>query len=226
MPSMELLSTQTEPIPSGLFASLSKVSKSPQAAGSGAEISDILDRVSDGDEEAASQLLDYLHPQVMKIVWRRCPDGIPPEDMAQEIYLRVFRSLHQFRRDGKLLHWVSRIAFNTCLSGYAKAEKRRKELLRSDLTEAQAQVVDLISSENTEPDPQQKLASIELLEALLSRLPPKDRMILELRELEQKSFREIAQLTGWSNVSTRVRATRAKKKLKAIWLELLESESS
>ncbi len=188
------------------------------------EIKATLAQVRAGDEGAASALLEYMNPLVMQIVWRRCPAGMAEEDMAQEIFIRVFKNLNQFRGKVPFKHWVSRIAVNTCITHLAKAKKRRFELRKADLSEEQEAVLDMATADERAEAPDQKTASLELLERLLSHLEPKDRLILELKELEEKSVKEISQITGWSEVNVRVRAMRAKAKLRNYWQELLKSE--
>ena len=188
------------------------------------EIKATLTRVREGDEGAASALLEYMNPLVMQIVWRRCPTGMAEEDMAQEIFIRVFKNLNQFRGKVPFKHRVSRIAVNTCITHWVKAKKRRFELRKADLSEEQEAVLDMATADERAEAPDQKTASLELLERLLSHLEPKDRLILELKELEEKSVKEISQITGWSEVNVRVRAMRAKAKLRNYWQELLKSE--
>ncbi|MDA7632836.1 sigma-70 family RNA polymerase sigma factor [bacterium] len=188
------------------------------------DVESTLKRVQSGDEDAASELLEYMNPLVMKIVWRRCPVAVAEEDMAQEIFIRVFKNLNQFRGTAHFKHWVSRIAVNTCITYLIKAKSRQKELRKADLSEEQQAVIDASIGDDKVEAPGTKVASLELLGLLLGRLDPKDRMIIELKELEQKSVKEISRITGWSGVNVRVRAMRAKAKLRIYWAELLESE--
>lgn len=183
-----------------------------------------LERVRSGDEDAASELLDYMNPLVMKIVWRRCPAALAEEDMAQEIFIRIFKNLNQFKGTAHFKHWVSRIAVNTCITHLIKAKSRQKELRKSDLSEEQQAAIDAALKDENVESPDARAASLELLGCLLERLDPKDRLIIELKELEQKPVREISLITGWSEVNVRVRAMRAKAKLRGFWADLVESE--
>ncbi len=188
------------------------------------DIDSVLQRVREGDEDAANELLEYLNPLVMKIVWRRCPAAVAEEDMAQEIFIRVFKNLDQYRGTAHFRHWVSRIAVNTCITHWIKAKARQNELRKSDLSEEHQALIDTAVADESLDSPDDRVAARELLACLLERLDPKDRLIVELRELEQKSVKEISRLTGWTGVNVRVRAMRAKAKLRAFWKELLESE--
>ncbi len=183
-----------------------------------------MEKVNQGDEDAAQALIEHMHPLVMRIVWRRCPATVTEEDMVQEIYIRVFKNLKQFQGRAHFDHWVSKIAVNTCITHLVKAKARQAELRRSDLSEEQDAVIDAAIADESVEAPDQKVQARELLDKLLQRLDPKDRLILELKELEQKSVKEISAITGWSGVNVRVRAMRAKAKLRAYWQELLLEE--
>ena len=188
------------------------------------DVDSILAQVREGEEDAAAQLLDYIHPLVMKIVWRRCPASVAEEDMAQEIFVRVFKNIGQFSGKAHFNHWVSRIAVNTCITHLIKAKNRRNEIRKADLSEEHQAVLDASVADESVVAPDEKVASLELLTYLLERLDPRDRLILELKELEQKSIKEISALTGWTGVNVRVRAMRAKAKLRLYWKEMLESD--
>ncbi len=188
------------------------------------EVEAILERVREGDEQASAELLDYLYPLVRKIVWRRCPVEMSEEDLTQEVFIRIFKTLNQFSGKGRFRHWASRIAVNTCITHLIKCRRRRQELRKSDLPLEQQDILEHTVADERSEAPDRKVASLDLMETLLAFLPPKDRLILEMRELERKSFREIGLLTNLSEVNVRVRALRAKAKLRTYWKELQESE--
>src|SRR6266850_3477247 len=122
-----------------------------------------LSRVMDGDEDAASALVERLYPTVIKSVRCHRPRRTSEEDMVQCVFLKVFSKLHQFSGLVPLEHWVSRIAINTCLN-QLKHETVRPELRLSDLShEEQAVAQRLILAEDELP-PDQSHAARELLE--------------------------------------------------------------
>lgn len=130
------------------------------------------------------------------------------------IFIKIFQKLPQFSGAVPLEHWVSRIAINTCLNQIA-AEKARPELRRADLSEEQGVVVDNLAATTEELGADQKLASRDLVSHLLEALKPADRLVVDLMYLQQKSVAEIGQLTGWTIALVKVRAFRARQKLKA-----------
>ena len=140
------------------------------------------------------------------------------------IFIKVFQKLSQFSGAVPLEHWVSRIAINTCLNQIA-AEKARPELRRADLSEEQAAVVDNLASSSEELGPDRQLASRDLVAHLLEALRPAERLVIDLLYLQQKSVDEIRGLTGWSRPLVKVRAFRARQKLKEQLARIQQQEN-
>jgi RNA polymerase sigma-70 factor (ECF subfamily) len=166
------------------------------------------------EEEAARALVRHLYPLVAKLVRSHRPARAAEEDLCQMIFIKMFQNLEQYSGAVPLEHWVSRIAINTCLNQIAK-EKARPELRRADLSEEQAAVIDNLAATTEEIAPDQQLASRDLVAQLLTTLKPAERLVIDLQYLQQKSVQEISALTGWSAPLVKVRAFRARQKLKA-----------
>ncbi|MBU6401211.1 MAG: sigma-70 family RNA polymerase sigma factor [Verrucomicrobia bacterium] len=169
--------------------------------------------VQQGDEAAARALLAHLYPLVMKLVRAYRPRRTSEEDLAQIVFMKVFTKLDQYAGRVPLEHWVSRIAVNTCLN-QIHAERVRPELRWADLSEAEEQVLQSLASTPADLEPSQGLASRELVAKLLAQLNPADRLVINLIHLEGKSVEEVRQLTGWSASLVKVRAFRARKKMR------------
>ncbi len=140
------------------------------------------------------------------------------------IFIKIFQKLSQYSGAVPLEHWVSRIAINTCLNQIA-AEKARPELRRADLSEEQDAVLENLASSSDELAPDQSLAARDLVEHLLDALKPAERLVLDLLYLQQKSVDEIRQLTGWSKALVKVRAFRARQKLKEQLARIQQKEN-
>src|SRR2546426_4844765 len=91
---------------------------------------DCLRRVREGDEAACRDLVEHLYPAVIRIVRAHLPRRESEEDLAQEIFLKMFARLDQYRGNVPLQHWLSRIAVTTCYDKL-RAQQRRPELLRT-----------------------------------------------------------------------------------------------
>ncbi len=133
--------------------------------------------------------------------------------MLQAVFVKVFTRLEQYAGLVPLEHWVSRIAINTCIHQISK-ERVRPELRYADLSEEEEQVVQSLAVSSEDLEPSQSIASHELVTKLLETLSPSDRMVITLMHLEGRSVEEVRQRTGWSKSVIKVRAFRARRKLR------------
>ena len=130
------------------------------------------------------------------------------------IFIKIFQKLSQFSGKVPLEHWVSRIAVNTCLS-QIESERIRPELRHADLTEEEEAVVKNLAVSSEELAPDHQLASRQLVEHLLEFLKPVERMVIDLLYLQGRSIEEIHQMTRLGVAAIKVRAFRARQKMKA-----------
>ena len=165
------------------------------------------------DDEAARALVRQLYPLVAKLVRAHRPRRTAEEDLCQMIFIKVFQKLSQFSSKVPLEHWVSRIAVNTCLN-QIESEKIRPELRHADLSEEEQAVVENLATSSSELAPDQRFASRELVEHLLAALKPVERLAIDLLYLQGRSVEEIRKITGWSAALVKVRAYRARQKMK------------
>jgi RNA polymerase sigma-70 factor, ECF subfamily len=190
---------------------------------SGFDMAACLERVRQQDEEAARMLFHELHPLVIKLVRSHLPRRTSEEDLVQMIFMKVFANLGQYSGKVPVQHWVSRIAVNTCIK-VLRAEKVRPEVRWADLGENEAQVMDLLASTSEELNPDHNAASRELAEKLLALLKPEDRLVLNLLTMEGRSIEEVKQITGWNESVIKVRAFRARNKLRKHFAKLMKEE--
>src|SRR6266571_1317490 len=166
------------------------------------------------DDEAARELVRRLYPLVAKMVRSHRPRRTSEEDLCQMIFIKVFQKLSQFSGKVPLEHWVSRIAVNTCLN-QIESERVRPELRHADLSEEEQAVVENLATSSDELAPDQRFASRQLVEHLLAALKPVERLAIDLLYLQGRSVDEIRKITGWSAALIKVRAFRARQKMKA-----------
>jgi len=165
------------------------------------------------DDDAARELVRLLYPLVAKLVRAHRPGRSAEEDLCQMIFIKILQKLPQFSGKVPLEHWVSRIAINTCIN-QIQAEKARPELREADLSEEQAAVVQNLAATNGELAPDQSFASRQLVDHLMKALKPTERLVIDLLYLQQRSVAEIQTITGWSGALVKVRAFRARQKMK------------
>lgn len=180
-------------------------------------------RVRRGDDEAARLFMEHLYPLVVKVVRANLPRRTSEEDLVQTVFMKVFTKIDQYQGKVPLEHWVSRIAVNTSLNAL-KAERVRPELRWSDLSEDTQRVVESLAAEEDGSWETQGVAARDLLGQLMERLSPPDRLVVTLLHLEEKSVAEVRSLTGWSAALVKVRAFRARNKLRK-YLSQLEKRS-
>ena len=165
------------------------------------------------DDEAARALVRQLYPLVSKLVRTHRPRRTAEEDLCQMIFIKVFQKLSQFSGKVPLEHWVSRIAVNTCLN-QIESERVRPELRHADLSEEEQAVVENLAISADELAPDRRFASRQLVEHLLDALKPVERLAIDLLYLQGRSVEEIRKITGWSATLIKVRAFRARQKMK------------
>ena len=207
--------TLTVPVPAARPGDATQTHRAP-------ELEALIEQVMGHDEAAAGALMDQLYPLVLKIVRAHLPRRLDEDDLTQMVFLKVFKHLGQFEGGVPLEHWVSRIAVNTCLSAL-KAERSRPELRWADLSEEGQAVVESLAVDSVNPGETDGLAARELVQQLLVQLSPADRLVVTLLHLKEKSVAEVSALTGWSCAGVKVRAFRARKRLRKI-LQQLEKQ--
>lgn len=189
------------------------------------DLAGCLERVRAHDQTAARELVEHLYPLVIRIVRSHLPRRVAEEDLAQDVFLKMFTRLAQYQGNVPFTHWVSRIAVTTCID-QLRAQKRRPEFRWADLSENEAEVLDNVLSDTSAEAPSDSMAARELVGKLLDQLAPADRTVIQMLDLEQKSVAEISSLTGWGQSMIKVRAFRARRKLQKLFQELRNQEKS
>ena len=187
------------------------------------DLAGCLERVRGNDQLAARELVEQLYPLIIRIVRAHLPRRVQEEDLAQEVFMKMFSRLGQYQGAVPFPHWVSRIAVTTCID-HLRAQKRRPEFRWADLSENEADVLDRVLTSENEADAGDALAARELVGKLLDQLKPDDRLVIQLLDLQQKTLIEIKELTGWNTTLIKVRAFRARQKLRKLFENLKTQE--
>ena len=173
-----------------------------------------IELVKQGDEPAARRLVDALYPQIIRIVRSHLPNRSDDDDALQEVFMKVFTKIDQYRSaEGLFSHWVSRIAVNHCRDRL-RSLRARRVLTYAELDVEEAVFVNhLMAAEDHQPQPAMAGETHAVLEKLLSGLNERERIVIRLLDLEQRSVREVAELTGWGESKVKVTAMRARRHL-------------
>jgi RNA polymerase sigma-70 factor, ECF subfamily len=158
-----------------------------------------------GDDDAFARLIARHERPVARLMWRFSRDPRQAEELVQDVFVEAYRSLHTYRADAPFLHWLRRIATRV---GYRFWRKRDRE--KAAPLEALAQTV---AAPGEALDP---AVAGRVLNALLARLAPQDRLVLTLAYLEDCSMKEIAEQTGSTEDAVKMRAYRARNLLRQI----------
>ena len=175
---------------------------------------EIVHQVVSGNVNAFERLLKRYQAHVVGIVKKHIPfDKV--EEVAQEVFVRIYQSLPTFKGNDRFKQWLSTITIRTCYDFWRK-QYRHREIPLSSLTDKHQlwleEATSKSSSQSFYERNSQKEAR-EILDWALDRLSAEDRMVLELVYLEGYSIKEAANLLGWSSVNVKVRSFRARKKL-------------
>ena len=182
---------------------------------------DLARQAQDGDESAFAEIVRRYSPRVFSVASRFFRQRPLVEEAAQEVFLKAFTQLGSFEGRGSLEGWLTRIATNTCLN-MVRSSKRRPEFTVSDLTDDQQSWLEQHSTDGFEqPSVENSVVAADLADRLLGVLPPEDQQALMMIDGEDASIKEVAEATGWSESKVKVRAFRARRKLREAMEKLL-----
>jgi RNA polymerase sigma-70 factor, ECF subfamily len=183
---------------------------------------DLARQAQDGDESAFAEIVRRYSPRVFSVASRFFRQRSLVEEAAQEVFLKAYTQLGSFEGRGSIEGWLTRIATNTCLN-MMRGAKRRPEFSVSDLTDDEHSWLDQQSAGlGSEPrSVENDLVAADLADRLLAVLPPEDQQALLMIDGEDASIKEVAEATGWSESKVKVRAFRARRKLREAMENLL-----
>jgi RNA polymerase sigma-70 factor (ECF subfamily) len=171
---------------------------------------ELLQRIRSGAREEFAELVRRHQSHVFAILYRYERDHHRLEDLAQETFLKAWRSLEQFDGRAPFQHWLSKIAVHAALDHLRKQKRSQNEIGFPELGE---DTLDWLHNEDKQSDLDASQAR-EILAAAMGRLSPGDQLVITLLEIEDRSVKEISALTGWTAVTVRVRALRARGRLR------------
>jgi RNA polymerase sigma-70 factor (ECF subfamily) len=171
-------------------------------------------RVQQGEGEAFGRLVERHQQRVFSIVFHLVRRRDEVEDLAQEIFFKAFRAIRSYNFQSSFATWVSRIAVNHCYDYLRKVRSSRLSYY-SEMTEESARELERKAESPSAQglDHGEKVALREFVGKLLERAPEDDRLILTLKELEDYSVEEIADLLKLKTSTVKVRLHRARKRM-------------
>jgi len=175
---------------------------------------ELIAAVLQGDAASFEPLVQKYSPRVFATARRYARRESEVEDIAQEVWLKAFEKLKSFRGEAPFEHWLMRMTVRTCYD-FLRGHQRNRELPFTDLSESEN---DWLQKFVTAPESASEEADAAklLVERVLEKLSPQARMVITLLEIEDRSVKEIAEITGWSVPLVKVRAFRARAEMRKI----------
>jgi RNA polymerase sigma-70 factor, ECF subfamily len=175
---------------------------------------ELIAAVLKGDAASFEPLVLKYSPRIFATARRYARRESEVEDIVQDIWLKAFEKLSSFRSEAPFEHWLMRVAVRTCYDAL-RAHQRNRETTFAELTEPEEDWLDRFvsqpdnASENAE-------AARQLVARALEQLSPPARLVITLQEIEERSVKEVAEITGWSVPLVKVRAFRARAEMRRV----------
>jgi RNA polymerase sigma-70 factor, ECF subfamily len=182
---------------------------------------ELVERIRHGAIDDFSEIVSRHKSHVFAILYRYEHDPHRLEDLAQQAFIKAWQSLGQFDGRSPFQHWLSRIAINVALDHLRKMKRSRNEIGFPDLGE---DALETLRNPDEKSDWEPRQAQ-EILAMAMRTLSPAEQLVITLQEMEGRSIKEISALTGSSGIAVRVRAMRARNKLRKT-LNEMEKESN
>ena len=172
----------------------------------------LIEKARAGDGAAFNQVVTAYRKRIMGTIARLIGRPEDVEDVAQEVFVRLYFSLDQLRTPEVFEPWLYRLTVNAAYD-YLRKQKRRNESRMSDLTEQQVMMADASASGKADHDIQQKMRVREFVQALLGSVSEEDRILLTLKEVEGLSLKELEQIYQVNENALKVRLFRARQRV-------------
>ncbi|MEZ5399699.1 MAG: RNA polymerase sigma factor [Bryobacteraceae bacterium] len=170
-------------------------------------------RMQSGDEMAFREIVDRYQAKVFSIIYGILRNRNDAEDIAQQVFAKIYFSIRGFDFRSSLLTWIYKITVNECYD-YLRKKKVRKLVYESDFTEEESQRIERSErAADSEPLMDERLARRDLVMKLLAKVSEEDRKLLLLKEVEGLSVEELAAVTGMNENTIKVKLFRARQKL-------------
>ncbi len=183
----------------------------------------VIAQVLEGETQAFELLIERYKAMVGAIVAGKVPRDQAPE-VAHEVFIRAFESLGRYRPLKPFGHWLSTLAVRTCHDYWRRTYGNREVPVAALSEQQQAHLESQAAREGAEDasSDQERFETWEMLDWALGHLSPGDRLVLTLVHLEGHSVTEAAALLGWSAVNVKVRAHRARQKMRKVIMAAMQ----
>jgi RNA polymerase sigma-70 factor (ECF subfamily) len=183
---------------------------------------ELISAVLNGDAASFEPLVQKYSPRVFATARRYARRESEVEDIAQEVWLKAFDKLKSFRGEAPFEHWLMKMAVRTCYD-FLRGHQRNRESSFTDLSEPEN---DWLERFVTAPESASEHADAAklIIARVMEKLSPSSRLVITLLEIEDRSVKEIAALTGWSVSLVKVRAFRARAEMRKILAKMTKDK--
>lgn len=183
---------------------------------------ELIAAVLKGDSASFEPLIQKYQARIFATARRYARRESEVEDIVQEVFIKAFQKLASFRAEAPFEHWLMRLAVRTCYD-FLRAHQRNRETAFTELSEPET---DWLERFKTDPDDASDHADAakQLIGRVMEQLSPPARLIITLLEIEDRSVKEIAEITGWSVPLVKVRAFRARAEMKKILAKMTKDK--
>jgi RNA polymerase sigma-70 factor (ECF subfamily) len=167
-----------------------------------------------GDTASFEPLVLKYSPRLFATARRYARRESEVQDIVQEVWVKAYQKLRSFRGDAPFEHWLMRMAVHTCYD-FLRSHQRNRETSFSELSTDETDWLDhFVNDPRSGSAGEEVTAARALLDRVLSEMSPAARLVITLLEIEERSVKEISQLTGWSVPLVKVRAFRARAEMR------------
>ncbi len=163
-----------------------------------------------------AELTTRYRDNVERLCQRFFADREMIRDLAQESFIRAFAGLSSYRAEMPFIGWLRAIVANVCYDELRRRQRRPEDLV-ADFSAPEhvwLQLVNEAGPEEIVDAAEQRQEAHDLAHRLLESLRPEDRMVMILKESEERSITEIAEMMGWSEAKVKIRAFRARRSMR------------
>ncbi len=172
----------------------------------------LIERARQGDDQAFSQVVVLYRKRILGTIARLIGRPEDVEDVAQEVFTRLYFSLDQLRSPEVFEPWLYRLTVNAAYD-YLRRQKRRGESRMSDLSEQQVLMADAAAGSRRMEEDRRKARAREQAQELLAAVSEEDRILLTLKEVEGRSLKELESIYQVNENALKVRLFRARQRV-------------
>jgi len=172
----------------------------------------LIEEAQKGDASAFNQIVSAYRRRILGTISRIISRPEDVEDVAQEVFVRLYFSLEQLRTPEVFEPWLYRLTVNACYD-YLRKSKRKPEFRMSDLSEQQVMMADAAAGSRFEGDESEKRRNREMVAELLGAVSEEDRILLTLKEVEGLSLKDLEKIYDVNENALKVRLFRARQRV-------------